>query len=296
MSAPVDHWRPQAAAAVVTSAEAKQGGLSKSLFERLIESTAADGSKIPSTMLNVQFRMHPRLAEFPNKTFYSGALENGSGTDKIPAVESGYWPHVEGKDEAHRLCFIDHKGRESKATTRCRCAMWPRRGWRWMCDGRAATQSGADGRRHWDCDAVCRAADSARKMLHNDTSAERRRAPVRLGRGRRSSDASMCTRSTASRAARRRSSSSPRCAQTHRAMWILSRWEATQCGAHKGAERALRARQHRHVQERQLSEAAYSRVESPDLGALNSYAEYLEQQGAVYTTTQTHKIVDTCRA
>ncbi|PWZ01514.1 hypothetical protein BCV70DRAFT_236186 [Testicularia cyperi] len=114
---------------VVTSLEAKQGGLSRSLFERLIN---RGDPRIKSTMLDVQFRMHPSLAEFPNQTFYDGALRNGHGTDKIPVVQSRYLNlatsrthegesapegQITSNDDVTRrhLAFVNHKGRESKA-------------------------------------------------------------------------------------------------------------------------------------------------------------------------------------
>ena len=48
---------------------ARTGGLTVSLFERL-------HGQVPSTLLNVQRRMHPEIADFPNKAFYQGQVEN----------------------------------------------------------------------------------------------------------------------------------------------------------------------------------------------------------------------------
>ncbi|GAK64024.1 p-loop containing nucleoside triphosphate hydrolase protein [Moesziomyces antarcticus] len=280
---------------VVTSAEAKQGGLSKSLFERLIESTAADGSKIPSTMLNVQFRMHPRLAEFPNKTFYSGALENGSGTDKIPAVESEYWPQVEGKDEAHRLCFIDHKGRESKADNSLSLCN--------VAEARLAVDVAMDVLRRNpdltgdDIGIVTPYAGQQillEKMLHNDTSAERRRAAGALG-ARSSQLGCIDVHTVDGFEGREKKVILFSTVRTNAQGYVGFLADGRRLNvALTRAQSALFVLGNIDTfKNAQLSEAAYSRVESPDLGALKSYAEYLEQQGAVYTTGQAHKIVDT---
>lgn len=51
--------------------KAAKSGLQQSLFERLV----ALGVK--PVRLQVQYRMHPALSEFPSNTFYEGALQNG---------------------------------------------------------------------------------------------------------------------------------------------------------------------------------------------------------------------------
>jgi len=56
---------------VVMSKKAARAGLSLSLFERLI----ALGQR--PLRLQVQYRMHPALSEFPSVTFYEGSLQNG---------------------------------------------------------------------------------------------------------------------------------------------------------------------------------------------------------------------------
>ena len=53
----------------VASDVAKRGGLGRSLFQRLLELGH------PKQMLTEQYRMHPRLAEFPSKYFYEGKLQ-----------------------------------------------------------------------------------------------------------------------------------------------------------------------------------------------------------------------------
>lgn len=56
---------------VVMCKKAAKSGLQQSLFERLV----ALGVK--PVRLQVQYRMHPALSEFPSNTFYEGALQNG---------------------------------------------------------------------------------------------------------------------------------------------------------------------------------------------------------------------------
>ena len=46
-------------------------GLSQSLFERLVV------LGIRPIRLQVQYRMHPSLSEFPSNLFYDGTLQNG---------------------------------------------------------------------------------------------------------------------------------------------------------------------------------------------------------------------------
>jgi regulator of nonsense transcripts 1 len=46
-------------------------GLSQSLFERLVV------LGIRPIRLQVQYRMHPALSEFPSNLFYDGTLQNG---------------------------------------------------------------------------------------------------------------------------------------------------------------------------------------------------------------------------
>ncbi|KAK0540941.1 hypothetical protein OC842_000252 [Tilletia horrida] len=93
---------------VVSSSAARAGGLNRSLFERLmdkqerVKTAKSDGEQvedeigeaedtlIPSTMLNVQHRMHPSLSKFPNQTFYEGVLENGGGTALLPPLQTGF--------------------------------------------------------------------------------------------------------------------------------------------------------------------------------------------------------------
>jgi len=62
---------------VVMCKKAANGGLSQSLFERLVV------LGIRPFRLEVQYRMHPELSKFPSNFFYEGSLQNGvSGEDR----------------------------------------------------------------------------------------------------------------------------------------------------------------------------------------------------------------------
>jgi superfamily I DNA and/or RNA helicase len=63
---------PKQLPAVVLSDRAKKGGLDVSLHERLMLNCGANYS-----MLNVQYRMHPSICDFPSLHFYDGELING---------------------------------------------------------------------------------------------------------------------------------------------------------------------------------------------------------------------------
>ncbi|VEV58786.1 conserved Plasmodium protein, unknown function [Plasmodium vinckei vinckei] len=61
---------PKQLPATVFSEDCKKYGYSRSLFERLLL------CKIPSVLLNVQYRMRPEICYFPNKYFYNGLIKN----------------------------------------------------------------------------------------------------------------------------------------------------------------------------------------------------------------------------
>jgi regulator of nonsense transcripts 1 len=56
---------------VIMNKRAAKAGLNQSLFERLVALGCAP------IRLNVQYRMHPCLSEFPSNMFYEGSLQNG---------------------------------------------------------------------------------------------------------------------------------------------------------------------------------------------------------------------------
>jgi len=55
----------------VISRRAENGGLRRSLFERLV------AMGIEPMLLDTQYRMHPAISDFPNRTFYDGRLVDG---------------------------------------------------------------------------------------------------------------------------------------------------------------------------------------------------------------------------
>jgi regulator of nonsense transcripts 1 len=87
---------------VVLCKNAAKAGLKMSLFERLVK------LKIKPHMLQVQYRMHPKLSEFPSNTFYDGNLQNGVTSDERTYYNVNIWPnvkkptffyHIVGKEE-----------------------------------------------------------------------------------------------------------------------------------------------------------------------------------------------------
>jgi regulator of nonsense transcripts 1 len=56
---------------VIMNKKAARAGLNQSLFERLVN------LRLQPIRLNIQYRMHPCLSEFPSNMFYDGSLQNG---------------------------------------------------------------------------------------------------------------------------------------------------------------------------------------------------------------------------
>ena len=70
----------------VISRRAENGGLSRSLFERLVD------MGIKPLLLSTQYRMHPSISEFPNSHFYGGMLEDGVDESEREAPPGMLWP------------------------------------------------------------------------------------------------------------------------------------------------------------------------------------------------------------
>ncbi len=85
----------------VISKMAEQGGLGRSLFERLV-----DMGIVPN-LLNTQYRMHPSISEFPNSHFYDGRLEDGVSASEREAPLGLLWPDWESP-----LTFLPVEGEE----------------------------------------------------------------------------------------------------------------------------------------------------------------------------------------
>jgi regulator of nonsense transcripts 1 len=77
---------------VIMCKQAAKAGLSQSLFERLVLLSLNDTSLKP-IRLQVQYRMHPCLSEWPSNTFYEGTLQNGvSVSDRLLKTIKFPWP------------------------------------------------------------------------------------------------------------------------------------------------------------------------------------------------------------
>ena len=85
----------------VISKAAEDGGLGRSLFERLIE------CGLEAHMLTTQYRMHPTICEYPSARFYDGRLEDGCSSDERPPAAGFLWP-----DWDHPVAFVPVDGSE----------------------------------------------------------------------------------------------------------------------------------------------------------------------------------------
>ena len=75
---------------VIMNKKAAKAGLNQSLFERLVILGCAP------IRLNVQYRMHPCLSEFPSNMFYEGSLQNGVTMQQRLRREVDFpWPVVD---------------------------------------------------------------------------------------------------------------------------------------------------------------------------------------------------------
>jgi len=86
---------------VVMCKKAAKAGLQQSLFERLVL------LGVRPVRLEVQYRMHPALAEWPSNTFYEGALQNGVTHQDRANRTDFVWPNPE-----QPLFFYNSMGQE----------------------------------------------------------------------------------------------------------------------------------------------------------------------------------------
>ena len=92
---------------VIMNKKAAKAGLKVSLFERLIS------LGIRPIRLQVQYRMHPCLSEFPSNMFYDGSLQNGvSDIDRIRPEVDFPWP-----DPSNPMLFLSTYGGEELSTS-----------------------------------------------------------------------------------------------------------------------------------------------------------------------------------
>jgi len=85
----------------VISRRAEDGGLNRSLFERLIN------SGVPAHMLEIQYRMHPTIRDFPSGRFYDGRLEDSADALSRTAPAGVSWP-----DWDNPVAFVPVEGAE----------------------------------------------------------------------------------------------------------------------------------------------------------------------------------------
>jgi hypothetical protein len=88
-------------APTVKSNLAQSKGMMVSLFEKLVKQGVAPN------FLNVQYKMHPSIAEFPSLKFYNNMLENGVEDDNLNGIAGFNMPNP-----AVRIAFVNVKGLE----------------------------------------------------------------------------------------------------------------------------------------------------------------------------------------
>jgi regulator of nonsense transcripts 1 len=88
---------------VIMCRQAGVAGLSQSLFERLIR------LGVKPIRLNIQYRMHPCLSEWPSNIFYEGSLQNGVTTKQRSAPPGVKFPWP---DPACPMFFYASMGQE----------------------------------------------------------------------------------------------------------------------------------------------------------------------------------------
>ena len=93
---------------VVMSKRAAKAGLNQSLFERLVI------LGVVPVRLQVQYRMHPALSEFPSNMFYEGSLQNGVTMQQRIRREVDFpWPAGGGGPGGERpMMFWSNLGNE----------------------------------------------------------------------------------------------------------------------------------------------------------------------------------------
>ncbi len=90
--------------ATTLSKEAEKNGFGRSLMQRLIE------QKHPTSMLTIQYRMHPEIRKWPSKTFYGESLTDHSSVERptllgnrFPFLEPYSLIHVKGKETTSEM-------------------------------------------------------------------------------------------------------------------------------------------------------------------------------------------------
>ncbi|KAI3653773.1 hypothetical protein MP228_001720 [Amoeboaphelidium protococcarum] len=92
---------------VVINKKAARAGFTRSLFERMVL------LGVRPIRLQVQYRMHPCLSEFPSNLFYEGSLQNGVSADQRIRKDIDFpWPN-----KAIPMMFHVNIGQEETAST-----------------------------------------------------------------------------------------------------------------------------------------------------------------------------------
>ena len=87
---------------VVLCKQAAKAGFKMSLFERLVK------LKVKPHMLQVQYRMHPKLSEFTSNNFYSGNLQNGvSSEERLHLSVNFNWPNPNKPLFFYHTCGVE---------------------------------------------------------------------------------------------------------------------------------------------------------------------------------------------
>lgn len=74
---------------------AKAMGLEVSLFERLYMGGDTANDALSKVMLDIQYRMHPQICEFPSAEFYNGRLQAAASCQNNPLPPSNFpWPSL----------------------------------------------------------------------------------------------------------------------------------------------------------------------------------------------------------
>ena len=84
---------------------AKDKGYDRSLFSRLLSNGYS------ATLLGIQYRMHPSITLFPNRTFYEGRIRNGPNVS-----HPDYAKAHNGGAGLGTYCFVHVEGREERGT------------------------------------------------------------------------------------------------------------------------------------------------------------------------------------
>ncbi|XP_068677064.1 3'-5' exoribonuclease HELZ2-like isoform X1 [Montipora foliosa] len=98
--------------AVVSCSAPRRLGLGKSLFEVLYEA-AGDGKSYSTCMLQMQYRMHPSIREFPSQHFYGGLLKDSSHLTNPDHIVVGKLPGFWAGGPDVRVMFCHVMGSEA---------------------------------------------------------------------------------------------------------------------------------------------------------------------------------------